>query len=372
MVLGSLLGGFLSSVIGNANVAYIGAAAAGLSLPLDILLIPAGRPADVSFARPREPRAPFTPYAPRAHTPTRPPPQVAVRKESPVEGDGDGEGEGGAESALSFGAVGRLLRQPTVRQLLLINLVMGMAGSVYQSSFSMVGPDQFGLQPEHMGLMMSYAAAITVLVNTFVVGWVTARFSEQATVLAAIATLVICFLTYTAAHSMAHLFAIVVPMSAASAVLYTVLASTFTTAVPASDRGASLGLSHAVRPFCGVVSPTLVGFLYTALGFRALGTLSAALMTVALYFALVRPSRRPPPPSPHPLTPPCLADHAGLPVEKRPAEAGVRTGDRPALCPCDPYFQSNPSPFSSLRGVTLPPSAGPAPPPPPAHRPAGA
>lgn len=294
MVVGSLAGGYLSSVIGNANVAFIGAAAAGLSLPIDLLLLPAGRPADVSRPRLRR-NAPASFWKPATlpHARPRPAPQVDVGKESPVE-DKDS-----TENALSFGAVGRLLHKPQVRQLLLINLVMGMAGSLYQSSFSMVGPDQFGLQPEHMGLMMSYAAAITVLVNTFVVGWVAARFSERTAVLAAISTLVLCFIAYTGAHSMAHLFAIAVPMSASSAVLYTVLASTFTTVVSAADRGASLGLSHAVRPFCGVVSPTLVGVLYTTFGFQSLGALSATLMTVALYFAIVRPSRPPaavPPP----------------------------------------------------------------------------
>mmetsp|Transcript_24752 Transcript_24752/g.79715 ORF Transcript_24752/g.79715 Transcript_24752/m.79715 type:complete len:423 (-) Transcript_24752:114-1382(-) len=242
MIAGSALGGMLASSLGYHGVALLGAAVAALSIPVCLLFLPGGRPEHVSA-----------------------PPQASG-------------------SSLELSAVLALLRRPAVRDLLLINVLVGTAVALQRSSFVMVAPDVFGLDAEQMGFTMSYSAVLAVLVNTFLVGWISKRYTELRAVQLAVALLTACFLAYSAVTSFAQLLVLLAPLSAASATLYTVSASAFTKVVEPRHTGTSIGLSHAARTLCGVVAPTAAGVLFERLGFGALGYTSAALCALGLAF----------------------------------------------------------------------------------------
>ena len=66
---------------------------------------------------------------------------------------------------------------------------------------------------------------------------------------------------------------VVVPFIMAGTLLNTISDSVITKAVPESATGTSLGLSMATHSLIRTISPTLGGYLYQWMGYRAIGAL---------------------------------------------------------------------------------------------------
>jgi len=200
--------------------------------------------------------------------------------------------EGKDSKGLSMSRVFGLLREGrNVREMMIFQLLLGLAFAVYHSMFSVTAAERFGMRAEDLGLLHSFSGILSVLINTFVVGWVTQRFSQFVVLTSCALTLSASMLASTQATTGTHVLALVVPMSLASAIMYTVMTAALTKMVADADTGTVIGLTHASRSLCGILSPTLGGYLYTTYGAASVGYFGGAVAALALaYWGLISSS----------------------------------------------------------------------------------
>ena len=190
-------------------------------------------------------------------------------------------------TGLDVSAVLRLAKKPAVRDLMFLQFFVGMGLSVYRSSFSQALRLRFDLQAHEIGQFMSLAALVSVGSNILLVPVATKHASETTILYGSIALFGICMVLYAFAGALAHVIAISIPLSAASSLVYTMFSSRMTKSVEQQDSGTSIGLSHATRTLCGVLSPTVAGYIYQDIGFAALGGFSACSAALALIYVSV-------------------------------------------------------------------------------------
>jgi len=147
--------------------------------------------------------------------------------------------------------------------------------------------DKLQLRPSELGYVLTYSAALGTLHNSFTVGWAVALTSEKSMLLYATCTLVACMVGYAYVWSLASLFVLILPLGFATSTIYTVSTALLTEIVPSERQGSVIGLGHATRSACGLIAPTLGGFLLKQHGFSSIGFASAALALAALAVLIV-------------------------------------------------------------------------------------
>eukprot|EP00386_Alphamonas_edax_P010328 GDKI01033455.1.p1 GENE.GDKI01033455.1~~GDKI01033455.1.p1 ORF type:complete len:428 (+),score=89.16 GDKI01033455.1:98-1381(+) len=184
-----------------------------------------------------------------------------------------------------------LLKVEGVFPIFVFQLVFGMALGIQQSTFSMAMPDRFGMHASGLGLVMTLISVLGVINNTFIVGWAVQRFTDRHVLQFAVGTLCFCFAGYAYISTVPSLVALLVPMSIASGASYTVTTSLLTQITPPSLHGSSIALSHATRAACGMLAPTIGGYLLKTLGYSSIGLTCVCVcaLSLAFLFAALHP-----------------------------------------------------------------------------------
>ena len=108
-------------------------------------------------------------------------------------------------------------------------------------------------------------------------------FSEKSLLLGTSTALALAYAAFAAVRTQQELWALCVPLVAASSLLETVLSAQLTRLVPARLAGTSNALDMAVGSGVRMVSPVLSALLLTsASGFGTVGFVSAALMAACV------------------------------------------------------------------------------------------
>ena len=259
MILGSSAGGVLSVHLGMTNVAYIACAVSFLTVPVTLV----GLHDTPNFTK-------------------------TVRSSSPGAG-------ADARPWLHIGSLVvaqctellRPLKSRAVRHLLMLQILVGLGLAIQRAPFSQALQLHFGLGAQEIGLIMSSGAIIGVVVNTFCVGWLVHRSTEHRVLMGSLVLLVFALGMYALCSSFRALLVLLVPLTAASTVAYTVVGSLSTKVVALQDTGSSIGLSHATRTLVGIFSPTLGSFLLVTVGFWSLGATAAVCVAVGLAYGCV-------------------------------------------------------------------------------------
>ncbi|KAJ9465455.1 Tetracycline resistance protein [Diplonema papillatum] len=239
MILGSLIGGYVGKTAGYHHAAFAAALVSLAALPLNYACL-----------RPLQMVAPA---------------QVEPGRPTPAKSEG-----------LGPAAMMRLLEKKPVRDLMVVQLLVGLGLSVYRSSFSQALRHHFDLGSEQIGVLMSLGAIVSAVTNVFAIPPASRMLPENQLLTISLVAISLCMLTYTQASTLPLLIAVNVPFGVASTFAYTIFSSLMTKSVSASDSGTSIGFGHATRTLCGVVAPTLAGYLYQNLGFGSLGSFAAA------------------------------------------------------------------------------------------------
>ncbi|GFR42607.1 hypothetical protein Agub_g3538 [Astrephomene gubernaculifera] len=104
-------------------------------------------------------------------------------------------GVGARQMMLAFVEVSR---RPGVRPLLLGKLLVGLGSAVFQSMFPVLLKRQYGLDPRHNGLVMSYVGGLLLAGQALLVGPVISTLGEPATERSCVAALAATFLALAA------------------------------------------------------------------------------------------------------------------------------------------------------------------------------
>ena len=148
------------------------------------------------------------------------------------------------------------------------------------------------------GYVLGYVGFLVVLVQGFLIGRLTARWSEKQLIFASTILLTVSFVGWAFTPSLAVLLIVLIPLSIGTGVMNTVISSALSKSVYPEEVGGTLGLSASLESFSRVIAPTLGGLLLGQVGPWAPGILSALIMGWLISFTYRRLIANPDPPLP--------------------------------------------------------------------------
>jgi DHA1 family tetracycline resistance protein-like MFS transporter len=176
------------------------------------------------------------------------------------------------------------LNRPRVGPLLHTRFFFSLAFATFQSIFALYAQYRLGLTAQTTGYVLAYVGLLSVIVQGFAVGRLTARFSETRIIFVASVVMALALLAWAVAPNLITVLVVLAPMAFAGGTLNTVLSSALTTSVYPEEIGGTLGLSASVESLTRVIAPSVGGLLLEFVGVWAPGIFSALAMTWVVSF----------------------------------------------------------------------------------------
>jgi DHA1 family tetracycline resistance protein-like MFS transporter len=173
------------------------------------------------------------------------------------------------------------LRRPCVGPLLLIRLFYSFAFTLFQSNFALYAKEVLGLDVLNTGLVLTYVGVLSVMVQGFAIGKLTARYKERQLIIVSIILLAVTLLGWGFTNRTWLLLIILAPIALSAGILNTLLTSQITKAVYKEDVGGTLGLSNSMQTIAQITTPGMGGLILANLGPWALGISSSLFMVFA-------------------------------------------------------------------------------------------
>ena len=186
--------------------------------------------------------------------------------------------------AVTLGALVAALKRPFTGSLLITRFFFGLAFAIFQSIFSLYALAKFNLSARDTGFVLTYVGVLSVIVQGFLVGHLTARFREDILITTSVALMAVSLLGWALAPSVFWLLVVLTPTSLSGGILNTLLSSTLTKAVAPQEIGGILGLSTSVESSTRIIAPILGGALLEKVGTWSPGAFGAVVMVgVTIY-----------------------------------------------------------------------------------------
>ncbi|NWR51242.1 S22AI protein, partial [Regulus satrapa] len=173
----------------------------------------------------------------------------------------------------SIREIQRLMKFPGVMEVFIIKVFAGLPIGLFMIMFSIISMDFFGLEAVESGYLMSYFGVLQMVVQGLVVGKLASHCTEMTLLRLSIFVFAGVGLGMALMRTVWHYCIIAVPLVFAFSMLATITDSILTKAVPSSDTGAMLGICASVQPLTRTVGPTIGGVLYKQFGVSSFGYL---------------------------------------------------------------------------------------------------
>ena len=197
MVLGSAGGGYLAAATSFSTVAACAALCSAMTIPINVLYFPN---------------------------------EIKENKKE-VEGTSTSSGLN------SMNAIFKLLALPSLRRILVLQILVGVALSIQRSSFSQVLQLRFNLTVQDIGATMAIAAMVSIASNILIVPLLSKRLGNEKALSCAMVALSIGFGLYSMVSSLSFLLILCVSLSMVSSLFYTLVSSEMTMAVSKDKTG---------------------------------------------------------------------------------------------------------------------------------------
>ncbi|XP_008503027.1 solute carrier family 22 member 18 isoform X1 [Calypte anna] len=250
IILGSALGGVLSTKFGIFVPAYVGLVGSLLNIIIAMVWIPLQ---------------------------TKPTSAHGVTEHSTSE----------AGSMFSIREILRLMKFPGVTEVFIVKVFAGLPIGFFLIMFSIISMDFFGLEAVESGYLMSYFGVLQMVVQGLVVGKLTTHFTERTLLRLSVFVFAGVGLAMALMRTVWHYCIIAVPLVFAFSLLGTITDSILTKAVPSSDTGTMLGICASVQPLTRTVGPTIGGVLYKQFGVSSFGYLQL-IVNIGLFVYLLK------------------------------------------------------------------------------------
>ncbi|KAB1251464.1 Solute carrier family 22 member 18 [Camelus dromedarius] len=288
VIVGSLLGGTLSSACGIQCPAIVALVVNLLGAVLSFTCIPTSTKEASAQAQ-----AALPGKGHQMHTKRAPPctsHQVRVSRQLSC-GLTTPSGAPGAPKASVFDlkAITRLLLQPGVLPVFLVKVISGFPSGLFMVMFSIISMDFFQLEATQSGYLMSFFGVLQMVIQGLVIGRLSSHFSEGALLRASVLVFSIVGLAMVLMANVFHFCLLMPGLVFSLCALNVVTDSMLTKAVSASDTGTMLGLCASVQPLTRTLGPTLGGLLYHSFGVPIFGHVQFAVNFLVLLFLWRQP-----------------------------------------------------------------------------------
>jgi len=169
-----------------------------------------------------------------------------------------------------------VVKNPPVRNIMLIKLVSGLPIGVFHSMFSLIMIEHFSLSADLNGYVLSFIGVVTMLTQGFVLDWIKKKgYSDAIMVKISVAVLTASYvlLAFVAGRSIWVFCLVTLPMVMSGAVYTTATQTLLTKHVASTDTGSMLGFSMAVNSLIRSISPFIGGYMFQNMGFSSFGCL---------------------------------------------------------------------------------------------------
>ncbi|NXG79721.1 S22AI protein, partial [Baryphthengus martii] len=190
-------------------------------------------------------------------------------------------------NVLSIREILRLMKFPGVMEVFIIKVFAGLPIGLFMIMFSIISMDFFGLEAVESGYLMSYFGVLQMVVQGLVVGKLTKHCTERTLLRFSVFIFAVVGLGMALMRTVWHYCVVAVPMVFAFSTLGTITDSILTKAVPSSDTGTMLGICASVHPLTRTVGPTIGGVLYKQFGVSSFGYLQL-IVNIGLFVYLVK------------------------------------------------------------------------------------
>ncbi|NXT55431.1 S22AI protein, partial [Pluvianellus socialis] len=179
----------------------------------------------------------------------------------------------------------RLMKFPGVMEVFIVKVFAGLPIGLFLIMFSIISMDFFGLEAVESGYLMSYFGVLQMIIQGLVVGKLTKHCTDRTLLRLSIFVFAGVGLGMALMRTVWHYCIIAVPLVFAFGMLGTITDSILTKAVPASDTGTMLGICASVQPLTRTVGPTIGGILYKQFGVSSFGYLQL-IVNIGLFVYL--------------------------------------------------------------------------------------
>ncbi|XP_027507186.1 solute carrier family 22 member 18 isoform X1 [Corapipo altera] len=190
-------------------------------------------------------------------------------------------------SLFSIREILRLMKFPGVMEVFIVKVLAGLPIGLFMIMFSIISMDFFGLEAVESGYLMSYFGVLQMVVQGLVVGKLANHCTEMTLLRLSVFVFAGVGLGMALMRTVWHYCIIAVPLVFAFSMLATITDSILTKAVPSSDTGAMLGICASVQPLTRTVGPTIGGVLYKQFGVSSFGYLQL-VVNIGLFVYLLK------------------------------------------------------------------------------------
>ncbi|NXI58878.1 S22AI protein, partial [Chloroceryle aenea] len=190
-------------------------------------------------------------------------------------------------SVFSIREILRLMKFPGVMEVFVIKVFAGLPIGLFLIMFSIISMDFFGLEAVESGYLMSYFGVLQMVIQGLIIGKLTNHCTERTLLRLSIFVFAGVGVGMALMRTVWHYCIVVVPMVFAFSMLGTITDSIITKAVPSSDTGTMLGICASVQPLTRTVGPTVGGFLYKQFGVSSFGYLQL-IVNIGLFIYLLK------------------------------------------------------------------------------------
>jgi DHA1 family tetracycline resistance protein-like MFS transporter len=178
------------------------------------------------------------------------------------------------------------LKRPFVGPLLHTRFFFGLAFAMFQSIFALYAQYRLNLDGRQTGYILAYVGVLSAVTQGFLIGKITARFSDTQIILVSTIIMAIGLGAWAFAPNVIALLIVLIPIAVAGGVLNTTINSAMSKAVAPIEIGGILGLAASFESLTRVISPSLGGLMLEKLGTASPGIFGAIILIwLATYVA---------------------------------------------------------------------------------------
>lgn len=185
------------------------------------------------------------------------------------------------------------IRHKRVGPLLTVRLLTGIAFGIFESGFALWGIAALDLAPSTNSYILAYVGILSVFVQAFLIGKLTARWSDDGLLIASLSVAAVALTAWGFVSGIPLLIILMPALSFGLAVSNTISTSALTKAVHQEEVGGILGVSTSIQAATRIPAPIIAGALIDYATVWAPGVTAGVVAGIAAVFAFATLCWRP-------------------------------------------------------------------------------
>jgi DHA1 family tetracycline resistance protein-like MFS transporter len=186
---------------------------------------------------------------------------------------------------LNFSGFTEVFHHRRVGPLLTVRILIGLSFAIFESGFALWGIAALGLSAQTNSFVLAYVGVLSVFMQAFLIGRLTARWSDDGLLLSSLGVAAAALTAWGFVGKLPVLLALMPALSYGLAVSNTISTSALTKAVHRDEVGGILGVNTSIQAATRIPAPIIAGALLQFTTVWAPGAVAGAITACAAVFA---------------------------------------------------------------------------------------